>query len=230
MRPLLVALFFALTVDAASAQRHRDRSFAEAGDLALIVSVEGLDVLRLQPVGGGVGVRYRLANQTVLGASVGLGILSQEVDVGVRYGRDHEEDRVGGMVSLWLEQHVGRRGRPISPFIGAGLQVGASATDWQTDRAGTVCAPDGSCDPIVLTQTDERRTLQVGGALFVGAEVKLARGITLGGAYMLGAQYQTDDYRSEEEVPDADPFVREDETSSLSVSTGTSQLVLSIYL
>ena len=79
MRVLLSLLAVSLVLPTAAAQRHR---FAQHGDLALVIGVSGLEDLALRPYEGGIGFRYRAADQTVIGAAVALNL--QESDVAHR--------------------------------------------------------------------------------------------------------------------------------------------------
>ena len=85
-----------------SASAQHDRPFAEKGDLALVATVSG-DIPRLNPAFGGVGLRYRVADRTVLGASVGGQYdTSEDESANESAGRRFS-------VALWNENHIGRR-------------------------------------------------------------------------------------------------------------------------
>jgi len=242
VRRLAVVLgAFLLVADVACAQRSRDRPFAEQGDIALIATVRGLDVLRLDPVDGGVGARYRLADRTVLGVSLGLSLSD-------RHGEnEHEEDRGGSgsgetegngsnaRLNVWLEQHVGRRRGPISPFVGAGVTLGRGRNEVALESVRVNTCPEGvECPAQVLTQRSEDDHVSVGGALLVGAEVKLVRGVTLGAAYRLGAQYVSYDRFQERTIRvegQRDRVERFDSDETVvSLQTRLTDLMLSIYL
>ena len=231
MRVLALAALALLLADAADAQRHRDRPIAEQGDVALTAEIGPLSDAQLVPLLGGVGVRYRLSDATVFGASVGGGVSTSEDEVSVGDGDEVRTQRVertdaSGRLAVWLEQHLGRGRGPVSPFVGAGLRAGAGSTTTEF-RAEASCV---TCDPAPLTSTTESDSWSVGGALFLGAEVRLARSVTLGAAYQLGLTYAT----SEVEVGAVDsrpePSVQQNERSFLSLGTSLSRLTLSVYL
>ena len=66
------------------------------------------------------------------------------------------------------------------------------------------------------------------GGVFVGAEVRLAAGVTLGGAYTFGVRYTDteDTNRLSGDVRDEQTFGRQ----LLEVGTGTTGISLSVYL
>lgn len=78
MRFVVLALVAFLVLPVASAQRHR---FAQQGDLALVIGVTGLEDLALRPYEGGIGFRYRAADQTVIGAAVALNLTESDREV-----------------------------------------------------------------------------------------------------------------------------------------------------
>ena len=224
----LVALLFAALP--ADAQRRRGQPFAERGDVALVATLSGLDVVQLQPALGGVGVRYRLADQTVLGTSLGFGVLADDTDGSAGdQGQQSDGDIVDATVSVWVEQHVGRRRRTVSPFVGAGVQLGGGTAEFSSDLTVFPCGDPAACAPQTRTSETERRTLRAAGGVFAGAEVRLAAGVTLGGAYTFGARYtDTEDTqrRAGLGAPDEQTFDRR----RLEVGTGTSRISLSVYL
>ena len=229
MRSVLFALALLLAADAATAQRHRDRSFADQGDVALTAEIESISGGRLLPTLGGVGLRYRAGDRTVLGVSVGGTVRSDDYDQ-TRQGSDtvQEAEVTEGRVALWTEQHVGRRWRTVSPFVGAGLQLGLRSRTTESFQEVTPCPPDQLCDVEfrrARTETDERT---VGAAVFVGAEVRLASRVTLGAAYLLGVEHTQTDSVQEQDVTVVERYEYEGE--SLTFGTSLSRVVLSVYL
>lgn len=232
---VVVAALFA--APDAEAQR-RQRAFAEQGDLALVAVARGLDVVRLTPLDSGVGLRYRVTDQTVLGASLGLSLADRDEDAS-RDVTDNSEfsDETGNSstrlrVSMWLEQHLGRGRGPISPFVGAGLRLATSDDGTRVERhLGAGCSAGAVCSSVI---ENERASVAVGAALLLGAEVKLARGVTLGAAYTLGAEYRTDEQTTTvtDRRDGAPDFVdrRIQDARTVSLGTGLTELALSIYL
>ena len=229
MRFVLLAVLVCSALPA-DAQRRRGQPFAERGDVALLATLNGLDVVRLSPALGGVGVRYRVADQTVLGTSVGLSVLAGDSEAdGDGQGQSSDQDAVDATLSVWVEQHVGRRRRTVSPFVGAGVQVGGGTDSYTVDQTFLPCADPADCAPVTRSAETERRTLRVAGGVFVGAEVRLAAGVTLGGAYTFGVRY-TD---SEDTRRFVDAGVDDEQTFGrqlLEVGTGTTGISLSVYL
>lgn len=180
MRQLLLVLVVLIP---ATAVAQRDRPFAEKGDVALVASIPALNVLNLEPALGGVGLRYRVADRTVVGASIGL-----QYDVS---GQDRTEESYESVdrrisVALWNENHLGRGRGPVSPFLGAGavFRIG----DRRFEQNNAACSPDEPCpdQPVTVRLTNNEAV--IGGGLLAGAEVRLARGVTLGAAYVLGVE------------------------------------------
>lgn len=220
MRLVLVALAFAFGSSAADAQFRRSPPFAERGDLALSVEIAGVE---LQPALGGVGMRYRVADRTVLGASVGLGVDLGDSEDG--NAGEAASDRTSFRLTAWTEQHVARRARTVSPFVGAGASVRIEAASSESERT----VPDGDGE-VVLRQRQDADLLTVGAGLLLGAEVRLARGVTLGGAYILGAEYARRESRSESDGFAGEvPSVSRSEQSSVRFGTGATDIVLSVY-
>ncbi|MEM1115613.1 MAG: hypothetical protein AAGJ11_03845 [Bacteroidota bacterium] len=131
MRTLLFALLVVFLADAASAQRHRP--IAEKGDLALTAQITGLSELRIVPALGGIGLRYRLGDRSVLGTSVGFNVQSSD-------GGGSDRTRGGATVTVWTEQHVGGRRRAVSPFLAFGVQGNYDQTSDTRSQSTTVCA------------------------------------------------------------------------------------------
>lgn len=229
MRLLLPALVVLLLADVASAQRHRDRAFAEQGDLALTAEIESITSGRLLPTLGGVGLRYRAGERTVLGVSVGGVVQSDDYDQSRPVGEATQESEfTEGRLALWTEQHVGRRSRTVSPFVGAGLQLGLRSRTVESFQEYSPCPPEQLCDVEVRrsrTETDDRT---VGAAVFAGAEVRLASRVTLGAAYLVGVEHTRSDGTLEESVTGAGR--NEIEAESLRFGTSLSRVVLSVYL
>lgn len=194
---------------AASAQR--GRPIAERGDVALVAEISRSDGLGLLPVLGGLGVRYRLTDRSVIGTSVGVRYTTADRD-----GDESTSQRYS--VALWNENHVGSGRGVVSPFVGAGVRLAVTDDDYRT---GTVFDPPGPV-PVASSTT----SLAVGAGALVGAEVRLARGVTLGAAFMLGVDVTKADrtVRFSDGTEDADraPTV-------VSFGTNVSELVLSVY-
>ena len=230
--PMRLVLLAVLVLSAlpADAQRRRDRPFAERGDVALLATLNGLDVVRLSPALGGVGVRYRLADQTVLGTSLGLSVFSADADGGDdSQDQRNDQDAIDATLSVWVEQHVGRRRRTVSPFVGAGVQVGGGTADFTSDQTFFPCGDPADCGPVTRTSESERRTLRVAGGVFVGAEVRLAAGVTLGGAYTFGVRYTDTEDTARLRGTDVDDDLTFDR-QLVEVGTGTTGISLSVYL
>ena len=225
MRCLLLGLVLFVSASSADAQR-RGQTIAREGDLALTVGLAGLDDLALRPLDGGVGLRYRASDRTVLGASVGLTFSDREQES--RSGGDEasfdESDTFGTSLSLWTERHLGRS-RIVSPFIGLGGRASLIRTDARSTFVLS-CDPTVNCPPI--TRSLESESLTVGGGLLLGAEVKLANGVTLGGAYTLGVEYS--DTSRTVTVGSVDVAGGgSSSTNGWRYGVGTTQLNLSVY-
>ncbi|HEX8386855.1 MAG TPA: outer membrane beta-barrel protein [Rubricoccaceae bacterium] len=216
MRLLLLALV--LLPVAASAQR--SRPIAERGDLAFVVGVSGLNVLALQPTFGGVGLRYRVSDRSVVGASVGVEFAASDQDQGETVVSDGSRRNV--RLALWNENHLGSGRRVASPFVGAGVTFAVG--DEEYEREAAVCTPDG-CGPAVETQRQSASSLSFGAGVLLGAEVRVARGITLGAAYVLGATVSRSEY---EQTSTVSP-VQEGHSTSVQFGTGMTDLHLSVY-
>ena len=210
---LAVLALVALVAGPASAQRARP--FAERGDVALVVGVSG--VTDLVPAFGGVGARYRVRDRTVVGASVGVDYADRNVDV--RDGFEADERNGGVRVSVWNENHVGRRGALVSPFVGVGVQARASGAEAERSLP---CEPGEGCT--VRTETASLSSTAVGVGALLGAEVRVARGVTLGAAYALGAEVSRD---RQERTLDGEP--RRDRFTTFRAGTGLTPLILSVY-
>lgn len=227
MRFVVLALVAFLVLPVASAQRHR---FAQQSDLALVIGVTGLEDLALRPYEGGIGFRYRAADQTVIGAAVALNLTESDRELRNESGETAQDqtgdlERQGATFALWAEQHVGRRSRTVSPFVGAGVQVSV-ASDEQQSLASYDC-PEGEC-PGSIRFVDESEDLSVGAGLLIGAEIRLARGVTLGGAYSIGAEYTRNESTSTRDYGD-DVDVSSYEQDTWRIGVGTTQIGLSVY-
>ena len=241
MRLLLLGLVLLFAVPPADAQRRHSQPFAERGDIALLVGIEGVQVTSLRPVLNGVGLRYRIADQTVLGTSVGYSSQSsddeqeQQYDPSpfLDYTSSTESKRVDG--SLWFEQHLGRRRRSVSPFVGAALTIGHETADrLDLVEQNVQCQPDTSFSCGVDSRLTEREltTHSLGGSLFVGAEVRIVSGVTVGGAYSLGVIYSETESRELERrsrFGDVEEQERHTNRNAIQVGTQASQLYLSVY-
>jgi hypothetical protein len=230
MRLLTLLLLFA-TVAPADAQFRRDRGFAHQGDLALVIGVTGLESLALRPYEGGLGLRYRAADQTVLGAAIGGAVSDRETsgeylapEGGTVRDASGQNRRIS--LALWAEQHLGRRRRTVSPFVGAGVQV---SSNWSDDEQTIAyrCPEITNCPPNDRVFGESERT-SVGAGLILGAEVRLAGGVTLGGAYTLGAEYVRYESAYSRDTPSG-PFTSGDEGDEWRYGIGTTQVGLSVY-
>ena len=180
------------------------------------MEVSGID---LRPALGGVGLRYRVADQTVLGTSVGLSLSRAETDADG--SRADVSSAYDVSLSTWLEQHVGRRSRLASPFVGVGVR-GRLFDRTQTRQYQTV-DPLGNVVEVEIEQTVEG--FSIGGGLLLGAEVRLAKGVTLGGAYIVVVLYDQETFQAD--LPDVVPPEPVDR-SQVRFDTGTSNLALSV--
>lgn len=223
MRLVLIALTVVLALPAAA---QRGRPFAEKGDFALVAQVSGLEVLRLNPALGGIGARYRVTDRTVLGASVALNA----------YDRDQSGDFDGSEtgtvldVTVWNENHFGRAGSRVSPFFGVGLGGGRGVNTRENVQTYETCVPDGVCQTLAFTQRQESRSTTYRGAAFVGAEVRVVSRLTLGAAYTLAVEHQSQTLATSTGQiggPTSFPSLRENQT--FGVSTGITDLHLSVY-
>ena len=202
---ILVACLLPL---AASAQR--GRPFAQKGDVALVVALSAQDLLAVRPALGGVGVRYRLTDRNVVGTSVGFSL-----GRGERNGGDESTSRLS--VAFWNESHLSRRPGLVSPFVGGGVVVTAR----RSEQDMTPCGGDPSCGPTSIVRTYRSETIAAGALL--GAEVRVARGVTLGAAYTLGVEASRDRY-SEIGTPRFP-----DDAWNVRVGTGLTDVLLSVY-
>lgn len=219
---LLVVLGVALSMPA-EAQR-RGKRFAEKGDVALVASIRSLDAFQLGEALGGVGLRYRLADQTALGVSVGGNWGAQELNRDGLRTVERSTGRAQG--SLWLEQHLGRPRRALSPFVGFGSQVRYVRSESEQSFSFDPCGDPAQCDVVIEEYTQEVEEWRAGVAVLAGAEVRLAGGVTLGAAYTLGGGYSWSEVRSEDVQRDD----RSDQTSrGPYVGTGISEVMLSVY-
>ncbi len=132
-----------------------------------------------------------------------MGFQVQSVDANDGIG----ETQRSVSIALWNENHLGRRRGLVSPFIGAGA----------TFRAARLRQERG---PDSFSSTD----VAVGAGALLGAEVKLARGVTLGAAYTLGVEVTA---RSFDATPD--PMQVPDDQTIVRVGTGLTDLHVSVY-
>lgn len=202
----------------ASAQR--SRPFAQKGDVALVVAIPAVNILNLEPAFGGVGLRYRVADRYVLGGSAGF--QTQDVSNEGRNSEDYAGLAVTG--SLWLEHHIGRRAGSVSPLYGLGLTAQTSSFDATYVREETVCTGDG-CTTLPVTYDLTNARTAVGAGALLGVELRLARQITLGAAYVVGLEVSSQRSESPREGGTVDAF----ESDGLRAGTGLTDLHLSIY-
>ena len=210
-------ILFALIVFPVCGRAQHARPFAERGDVALVVGISPADFPSVTSALGGVGLRYRVNDLTVLGASVGFGAST--------LNRDDSGDGRGagsGRVSVWNENHIGRRRGVVSPFFGGGFTAGFSRETFTRD--------DVPCDPAACPDgpqtVESRRThTSFGVGAILGAEVHVARGVTLGAAYTLGVGVERFVYTTD------DPFsgTPADRSTLVAGGTGLTDLQLSVY-
>ena len=240
MRLLLLVLALVLLADSAEAQRRGHRGIAEQGDLAIAVGFSGLSNFFLRPIEGGIGLRYRAADQTVLGGAVAIGgedaTTEADPDLSERgeVASDVTEvDRRNASLSLWVEQHVGTRRSTVSPFVGAGIRIATGS--WDSVRESTLTCPADApgCFPRRIEETYENETTAFGGGLILGGEVKIVNGVTLSGAYTLGVEYSEQDSRGmqvvEFEGQEDQESGGETHREGWRYGVGTTQVALSIY-
>lgn len=213
MRLAALSLLAVLTVLPASAQR--SRPWAEKGDVALVVSISGGGLTDLTPALGGIGVRYRVTDRTVVGTSVGFDYATFDED-----GSDASVTERGLRLALWNENHLGRRTGLVSPFLGAGATFSVNNQEREFVRT--------PCDDVVCPGAPQRESasgtvLSFGVGALLGAEVRLARGVTLGAAYTLGVAV---DRESQESTFNPNP---PGDRTIVRVGTGVSDLNLSVY-
>lgn len=218
---MLRALIALAVLLPASASAQRGRPVAERGDLALVASIPGIDVLRLNPTVGGIGLRYRVADRTVVGASVGLRFDTFDEDRG---GVSGEVTRRSVGLTLWNENHVGRGLGPVSPFVGAGLTFGVG--DERVEREATPCDPFTPCPGPLEGYRDATSSTTFGAGALLGAEVRVARGVTLGAAYVLGVEVSR--FRYERERTDV-PGVENGSGNNVRAGSGVTDVQLSVY-
>ncbi len=214
MRRLLLSVLLVLPV---AAQAQRARPFAEKGDVALVVGISPIDFPAITSALDGIGVRYRATDRSVVGVSVGFNASS--IDTGDSGG----SRGVGsGRISVWNENHLGRARGIVSPFVGAGLTAGYSREVLTID---VLPCYDLDCPGVPVSAESRLTRASVGVGAILGAEVRVARGVTLGAAYTLGVSVDRVSFRNDE------PFGGRDEGTSTSVSggTGLTNLQLSVY-
>ena len=189
---LLALLFLANSADA----QRRHRALAKQGDLAIAVGFNGLETFRINPLAGGLGLRYRVADRTVLGTAFAMGgrestsVQEREEIQNVDQERTVtlESSRRTVSLALFVEQHVGRRRSAVSPFIGAGVQAGFG-DDTQTSATRNESSNEEIVSTQLRTVREESESTTFGAGLVLGAEVKIISGVTLAGAYTFGASY-----------------------------------------
>jgi hypothetical protein len=182
-RLLLLLALAALAAAPADAQRRRGRdddgAFARKGDAALTFS---FDALSPGPFEGGVGGRFWVSDRVVAAASLGFGY--GRVDAG--YG---DQDALTTSFALGVERHFGRS-RRVSPFVALGARVDHVAFDREdVYYYAPPCVPEEPCPAYGVPFSVETRETSVGGALFLGAEVRVLEGVTLAAAHSLGVTY-----------------------------------------
>lgn len=245
-----VALFLAAAPADAQRRRQRDRDdgdgFARRGDAALTFS---FDAFSPGPYEGGVGGRFWFSDRVAGSASLGFGY--GNVDTG--YG---DQDAFTSSFSVGVERHFGHR-RTVSPYVGFLANVAYTSYDQETPvydyPIPEPCPDDREC-PIPVDYgygySSGTQETAVGGALLLGAEVRIIDGLTLGIAHALGVTYARGDrddvyYYDDTPVPPTTcsgcegggdvrgggipPIYYEPSYDRVTVGTGTTSLTLSIY-
>ncbi|GAB5535137.1 MAG: hypothetical protein Rubg2KO_13860 [Rubricoccaceae bacterium] len=231
MRQLVALLAVIFVTAPADAQRRRHHSFAKKGDVALVAQLNGLSVQAFNPSLGGLGLRVRLADQTAIGVGFGATVFDgdgdQQVTATEVRGTEYSGTNLSG--SLWLEQHVGARRRTVSPFIGGGVSVGYLSDDRTQARPFPRCDDTGACEIELADQVNESSRVSVQAGLILGAEVRVVKGVTLGGGYALGAGYTWWESRRVEVRGDGEQTTLETSQGTFQLGTASSGLNLSIY-
>ncbi len=199
MRIALVAFAVVLAVPATA----QSRPFTERGDVALVAQTSFGG--GLSPVYGGVGARYWTSDHTVVGGSVGLRASTFDRAEANQSDRNLE-------AALWVERHRASRHRGVSPLVAAGVIGTAGRVAFERT------APDGT------EQRDSNSMYAVGAGVALGAEVRLAPGVTLGGAYFLGVGVQRVSGTSTSGVGFT-PFIQ----TRIGLGTGVTPIHLSVY-
>lgn len=231
MRTIAIVLLVVLA-SSADAQRGRGHDgVAQRGDLALTFTAEdvwgGFD-------NGGVGLRTWLGDRLVGAASVGVSFERQDSE----FGPDTE--RTEAAASFGLEAHVGGS-RTVSPFVGGGIRLAYARLDGRSTYfaypSDAFCHTFAPCANSGL-DADE---VSVGAGIDLGAEIRLARGVTLLGAHRLGATFVSGDVEPGWVYYAADPEpcpvsgceytapVTSDYTR-WRIGTGETRVALSVYL
>ena len=240
MRLLLAVLALLLFADTADAQFRRHRGIAERGDLAVAIGFSGLSNFVLNPIEGGVGLRYRAADQTVLGAAVSIGGSDSSTEYEDEFSgqtvtstRTEESDSRSASLALWVEQHLGKRRSTVSPFVGAAIRVATGSGDSRIESVRTCPAEGPGCSSRRDGETQEIENTSFGGGLILGGEVKIVNGVTLSGAYTIGADYVEQDTRrvqlSEVDGQEDQETEVDSHTEGWRYGVGTTQVALSIY-
>ena len=230
MRLLVLVLACVLASAPAEAQRRR-HAIAKKGDVALVAQIDGLSLRGFSPALGGVGLRVRAADQTVVG--LGFGLRLDDTDDEVRLP-DQEARDVGRTAAdvrgvLWMAQHIGSKRRTVSPFVGAGVTAAYSSATYRSPSYIQTCDADGACTVALLVQEHEVSYTALGGGVALGAEVKLANGITVGGAYGFGVEAYHQETRSDQPLPN-DNRVSVRRQTGFRAGTRAPTLNLSVYL
>lgn len=212
MRILLVAC--ALSALTAHAQ---ERPFASRGDVAAVGAFSQVDLIRLPPTITAVGARYWVTDRVAVGTTVGLNASSLDA------GGDGGMQSSGVRLDLWGETHVGRRSRAVSPFVGAGVR-GARHSSSQT-RQDFTCSDPVLC-PLGQPGHYAFQRIGYGAGVLAGVEVRLLRGLTLGGAYTLGVDVGQAGGTFTPDGGQPRTVFKEDR---ISLQTGATNMHLSIY-
>lgn len=229
MRLLILLCVFLFSSLPAEAQR-RHHAIAKKGDVALVAQIDGLSLRGFSPVLGGVGLRVRLADQTVVGLGFGLGLddADNKISIPDREPRDVGRTAIDVRGLLWMEQHIGSRRRTVSPFIAGGVTAGYSNATYRSPSYFQTCDAGGECTLELIVKENETSYTTVGGGIALGAEVRVARGVTLGGAYSFGVEAYRQESRADHPLPN-DERVSVDRRSGFRAGTQAPTLNLSVY-
>lgn len=219
LHPMRRLILCALLVLPVAARAQRTRPFAEKGDVALVVGISPVSFPAITSALDGIGVRYRATDRSVIGVSAGFTVGTVDQD-----DSDDEFSGGSGRISVWNENHLGRSRGIVSPFVGAGLTAGLARETVSRDNVPFPCDP-GNCPDEPVTAVLRQSRYSVGVGAILGAEVRVARGVTLGAAYTLGVSVERLSFT------DTSPFRSDNEARSTVVAggTGLTNLQLSVY-
>ena len=194
MRPLPFLLLAVLLLPAtADAQRRRvvithDRDEPRGTDIQALGDGLSLDA---------VGLRFWLSPRTALTTRITFAYDEADVD-GPGTGGDFETDALELGVALGFERHLASRGR-VSPFVSLAGAIGIR----NAELDAPVIIEDGPGDGGDRVTGDVRTTV-FGGEAGLGAEFRIAQGLSLSGTYLLAARYESgeadDDFNGDSDI------------------------------